>query len=46
MIERQLTAVCDRRDERVCLETADQRMRAEWLAPDAVEGPSMVEADL
>ncbi|THZ97658.1 hypothetical protein D6C82_06292 [Aureobasidium pullulans] len=25
---------------------ADQRMRAEWLAPDAVEGPSMVEADL
>ncbi|THX53849.1 hypothetical protein D6D06_05857 [Aureobasidium pullulans] len=25
---------------------ANQRMRAEWLAPDAVEGPSMVEADL
>ncbi|TIA85313.1 hypothetical protein D6C76_01067 [Aureobasidium pullulans] len=25
---------------------ADQRMRAEWLAPDAVEGQSMVEADL
>ncbi|TIA12802.1 hypothetical protein D6C80_06637 [Aureobasidium pullulans] len=25
---------------------ADQRMRAEWLAPDAVEGPSMAEADL
>ncbi|KAL2032114.1 hypothetical protein VTO58DRAFT_107465 [Aureobasidium pullulans] len=25
---------------------ADQRMRAEWLAPDATEEPSMVEADL